>query len=96
MLKWVKNKLHKNTKNVAPKLDIKYTNEITFLDVEQKEVVVKVRSVGKQTFLYIQNTKGEFAIVLDADAAYFLSSIMADYAENGNLNKIEEILKTEE
>ena len=59
------------------------------------EVNIKVRNAGENNFLYI-TLNGKEEIVLDQDAAYFLISIITDYAENGNLNKIEKILETEE
>ena len=96
MLNWLKKVVpHKKAKTQENKLNIVYTNEITFLDIDKHEVNIKVRNAGENNFLYI-TLNGKEEIVLDQDAAYFLISIITDYAENSNLNKIEKILETEE
>lgn len=97
MLNWIKKVLpNKKVKKPEQKLDITYTNEITFLDIDQHTVNIKVRSVGEKTFLYIHGKSKDDEIILDQDAACFLNAILTDYVENGNLNKVEEVLETEE
>ena len=95
MLNWIKKVVaNKKAKNQKQKLNITYTNEITFLDIDKHEINIKIRNAGDKNFLYLHVDNKE--LVFDQDAAYFLISILTDYAENGNLNKIEEILETEE
>jgi lysyl-tRNA synthetase class II len=86
--------LFKKKKAKENKLNIVYTNEITFTDIDKNSITIKVREAGDKSFLYLYDSNEKKSLVFDQDAAYFLISILTDYAENGNLNKIEEILET--
>lgn len=70
-----------------------YTNEITIQDIDHKNISIKVRDVGNdKTFMIITDLKTKEEMVFDFDAAIVLNAIITDYVENGNLNKVEEIL----
>lgn len=93
--KWFRKK--KEQQNPLGYLKKKYTNEITIQDIDHKEIQFKVRNVGEdRTFLIIKDLKTNGEMVFDFDSAIVLNAIITDYVENGNLNKIEEILSEEQ
>lgn len=91
------NRKSKKPQNPLGYLKKKYTNQITIQDIDHKDIQFKVRNVGNdRTFLIITDVKTKEEMVFDFDAAIVLNAIITDYVENGNLNKIEEILGEEE
>lgn len=78
----------KNTKRLQ-----EYTNIVTFTDIDGKTIKAQVKTISDRSFLYISDDDEKVKFLFDADAAVFLSAILSDFVENGNLNKVEEILK---
>lgn len=73
-----------------------YTNIVTFTDIDGKVMKARVKTISDKAFLYISDAEEKEKFLFDQDAAIFLSAILSDFVENGNLNKVEEILKPTE
>ncbi len=70
-----------------------YTNIVTFTDIDGNIIKAQVKTISDRSFLYLSDNDEKVKFLFDADAAVFLSAILSDFVENGNLNKVEEILK---
>ena len=73
---------------------VTYTNRISFTDADKQEIKVEVKTFGESNnMLYVSDVDGKTIFAFNTETAIFLGSILSDYIENGNLNKIEQILK---
>ena len=73
-----------------------YSNIVSFTDIDGKPLKARVKIISDKSFLYLSDEDEKEKVLFDQDAAVFLSAILSDFVENGNLNKMEEILKTPE
>lgn len=67
-------------------------NEISFTDLNKTEVVVSIKHIDSENYLFIKVRDSDDFILLDRESSILVQAMLTDFIKNGNIKQVTKLI----